>query len=216
MKIDPKDLDWYHSHELLTNMITPRPIAFVSTIGRDGVYNLAPYSYFTAICNSPMIVGFSQGRKRKGQKKDTLVNIETSKEFVIAIVTESIAEAMVKTAKAYPLEVDEFREAGLTPAPADRVQAPLLAESPVNMECRLVQILEFGVAPRQNTFVIGQVLQVHIKDEFMVDNELQPLKLKVIGRLGGHGKAYCRTTDVFNIQRSKWLDAARRESEQEK
>lgn len=216
MKIDPKDLDWYHSHELLTNMVAPRPIAFVSTIGRDGVYNLAPYSYFTAICNSPMIIGFSQGRKKNGQKKDTLVNIERSKEFVIAVVTESIAEAMVKTARAYPIEVDEFREVGLTPARADRVKAPLLVESPINMECRLVQILEFGDAPRQNNFIIGEVVQVHIEDEFMADNALQPLKLKMIGRLGGHGRAYCRTTDLFNIQKSQWLDSARKESEQEK
>jgi len=215
MKINPKDLDWYNSHELLTNIITPRPIAFVSTIGSDGVYNLAPYSYFTAICNTPMIVGFSQGRKSKGQKKDTLVNIENNKEFVIAVVTEDIAEAMVKTARPYPIDVDEFQETRLTPAAADRVKPPLLAESPINMECRLVQILEFGKAPRQNSFVIGEILRVHIKDEYLADNELQPQKLKVIGRLGGHGKMYCRTTDLFNIQRSKWLDVARKESEKE-
>ncbi len=214
MKIDPTNLDWYHSHELLTNIVTPRPIAFVSTVGSDGVYNLAPYSYFTAICNTPMIVGFAQGRKSSGQKKDTLINIETSREFVIAVVTEAIAAPMVQTARAYPIDVDEFQQTGLTPAPADRVKAPLLAESPINMECRLLQVLEFGQPPRQNSFVIGEVIQVHIKDEFLVGDALQPLKLKVIGRLGGHGKTYCRTTDLFDIPRSQWLDAARRESEQ--
>ena len=203
MKIDPQNLTWYNSHELLTGIVTPRPIAFVSTIGKDSVYNIAPYSYFTAICNNPMIVGFSQGRKSNGEKKDTLQNIEFSKDFVINVVTEEIAEAMVQTSRAYPPDVDEFKETGLTPIKADLVGAPLLAESPINMECRLMQILEFGKEPRKTAFVIGEVVLVHIKDEYIVDGQLRPLKLKVIGRLGGHGKTYCRTTDIFEIKRPK-------------
>ena len=203
MKIDPHDLSWHTSNELLTGMVTPRPIAFVSTTGKDGVYNIAPYSYFTAICNDPMIVGFSQGRKSKGEKKDTLQNIEFSKEFVINVVTEDLAEAMVQTSRAYPPDVDEFKETGLTPVTADRVGAPLLAESPINMECRLLQILEFGREPRKNEFIIGEVVRIHIKDEFIVDGQLQPRKLKIIGRLSGHGRAYCRTTDIFEIKRTQ-------------
>jgi flavin reductase (DIM6/NTAB) family NADH-FMN oxidoreductase RutF len=203
MKIDPHDLSWYNAHELLTGMVTPRPIAFVSTTGKDNVYNIAPYSYFAAICNNPMIVGFSQGRKSNGQKKDTLQNIEFSKEFVINVVTEDLAEAMVQTSRAYPPDVDEFKETGLTPIKADRVGAPLLAESPINMECRLLQILEFGREPRKNEFIIGEVVRVHIKDEFIVDGQLQPLKLKIIGRLSGHGKTYCHTTDIFEIKRTQ-------------
>ena len=215
MKIDPHDLNWYNSHELLTGLVTPRPIAFVSTIDKDGVYNIAPYSYFTAICNLPMVVGFSQGRKSKGQKKDTLLNIESSKEFVISVVTEDLADAMVQTSRAYPIDVDEFKETGLTPIKADAVKAPLLAESPINMECRLLQILAFGDAPRKNEFVIGEVVRVHIKDEFMVDGHLQPLKLKVIGRLSGHGAAYCRTTDIFEIKHTQWLRELRNEIEKD-
>jgi flavin reductase (DIM6/NTAB) family NADH-FMN oxidoreductase RutF len=201
-KIDPQDLSRYDAHELLTGMVTPRPIALVSTIGKNGVYNIAPYSYFTAICNHPMIVGFSQGRKSKGQKKDTLQNIEFSKEFVINAVTEELAEAMVQTARAYPIDVDEFKETGLTPVKADLVEAPLLVESPINMECRLLQILEFGKESQKHEFVIGEVVRVHIKDAFMVDGQLQPLKLRVIGRLSGHGRTYCRTTDIFDIRRT--------------
>lgn len=215
MKIDPQSLDWYNSHELLTGLVTPRPIAFVSTIDQDGVYNIAPYSYFTAICNMPMVVGFSQGRKSKGQKKDTLQNIEFSKEFVINVVTEDLAEAMVQTSRAYPIGVDEFKETGLTAIKAELVGAPMLAESPINMECRLLQILEFGNAPRKNEFVIGEVVRVHIKDEFMADGQLQPLKLKIIGRLSGHGKAYCRTTGIFEIKRTQWLSEQRKEIEKE-
>lgn len=203
MKIDPHDLSWHASNELLTGMVTPRPIAFVSTTGKDGVYNIAPYSYFTAICNKPMIVGFSQIRKGNTQKKDTLQNIEFSKEFVINVVTEDLAEAMVQTSRSYPPDVDEFNECGLTPIQADRVRAPLLAESPINMECRLLQVLEFGREPRKNEFIIAEVVKVHIKDEFMVDGQLQPRKLRVIGRLSGHGAAYCRTTDIFEIERAR-------------
>jgi flavin reductase (DIM6/NTAB) family NADH-FMN oxidoreductase RutF len=211
MQIDPQDLNWYDSHELLTNMVTPRPIAFVSTIGKTGVYNLAPYSYFTALCNTPMVVGFAQGRKGNGRKKDTLRNIESSREFVINVVTEDLAERMVQTSSAYPPGVDEFVESGLTPAKAALVNAPLLAESPISMECRLLQILGFGKAPRKNEFVIGEVVRVHIKDDVMAGGALQPLKLKMIGRLGGHGRRYCRTTDIFDIKRTHWLDAIRKD-----
>ena len=201
MKINPRDLNWHKAHELLTCVVTPRPIAFVSTIDKDGVYNLAPYSYFSPICNLPMIVGFSLGRKSKGEKKDTLLNVEFSKEFVINIVTETLANPMVKTAKAFPIHVDEFKEVGLTPIKADLVKPPMVAESPINMECRLMQILEFGVDPKKNNFVIGEVVRVHIKDEFVVEDQIQAPKLKVIGRLGREGRSYCRTTDIFEIQR---------------
>jgi len=201
MKINPKELNRHQAHDRLTEMVMPRPIAFVSTIGKDGVFNLAPYSYFSPLSNTPMIVGFSIGRKKDGQKKDTLVNIERQKDFVIAVVSESIAHPMVKTAAAYAIDIDEFEKAGLTPAKADLVAPPLVAESPINMECRLVQILEFGELPHQNSFVIGEVVQVHVKDEFITRNQIDALKLKLIGRLGGKGKAYCRTTDIFNIKR---------------
>ena len=201
MKIDPNELDSKKAHDILTDIITPRPIAFVSTIDKDGVYNLAPYSYFTPLCNVPMIVGFSLGRKGKGEKKDTLVNVEYSKEFVINIVTETLANPMVKTAKAFPIQIDEFKEVGLTPIKADLVKPPMVAESPINMECRLMQILEFGVDPKKNNFIIGEVIRVHIKDEFVVEDQIQAPKLKVIGRLGREGRSYCRTTDIFEIQR---------------
>ena len=201
MKINPKDLNRHEAHDRLTEMVLPRPIAFVSTIGRDGVFNLAPYSYFSPLCNLPMIVGFSIGRKKDGQKKDTLVNIEQQKEFVIAAVSEAIARPMVKTAAAYAIDVDEFEKAGLTPASADRVAPPLVAESPINLECRLLQILEFGERPHKNSFVIGEVVLVHVEDEFFTGNQIDASKLKLIGRLGGKGKAYCRTTDIFNIKR---------------
>ncbi|MGA2955125.1 MAG: flavin reductase family protein [Thermodesulfobacteriota bacterium] len=199
MKVDPTKLDRRAAHELLVGTALPRPIAFVSTIGEKGVYNLAPFSFFIPMSVKPAIVGIGIGRKRDGAKKDTLVNIELTKDFVINLVTEALAEPMNQTAGEYPPEVDEFKIAGLTPGRADFVKSPLLAESPVNMECRLLQILEYGEFPRINNFVIGEVIQVHVKDEFWGDGEIQSSKLKAIGRMGGD--LYCRTRDVFEMKR---------------
>jgi len=201
MKINPKELNWHNAHDLLTDIVAPRPIAFVSTIGKDDIYNLAPYSFFSPMCNIPMIVGFSIGRKPNGKKKDTLVNIEFKKEFVICVVTEALARSMIKTAVAYPIHVDEFKEAGLTPLTADRVAAPLVDESPINMECKLLRVLKLYDGPKKNDFVIGEVIQIHVKDEVVNKNQIDASRLKLIARLGGKGKAYCRTTDIFNINR---------------
>ncbi len=206
MKIDPANLDRKSAHEIMVGSALPRPIAFVSTIGPDGVYNLAPFSFFIPMSVKPAIVGVGIGRKGDGKEKDTLVNIEFSKEFVINLVTEEMAEAMNQTSGEYPSHVDEFKEAGLTPVKADLVKAPRVAESPVNMECRLLQVLEFGEFPRINTFVIGEVIRVHVKDEFWRNGEILSSKLKAIGRMGGD--LYCRTRDVFEMKRpvieEKW------------
>ena len=195
MKIDP-NMAWLQAHEVMVGAIAPRPIAFVSTVGEDGIFNVAPISM------SPIIIGFSIGR-RDGQKKDTLVNIEFSGDFVVNVVTEDIADVMNKASANYPSHVDEFREVGLTPVKADLVKPPMVGESPINMECRLKQILEFGTPPRCNSFVIGEVVLVHIKDEIYVNDEIQADKLKLVGRLGG--ELYCRTTDVFEMKRPDGL-----------
>jgi len=199
MKIDPATLDRKTAHEIMVGAALPRPIAFISTIGENGIYNLAPYSFFIPMSVKPAIVGVGIGRKRDGSKKDTLVNIEFTGDFVINVVTESLAEAMNQTAGEYPPEVDEFRVSKLTPGKADFVKSPMVGESPIKMECRLLQILEFGEFPGMNNFVIGKVVQVHVKDEFWANGDIQSSRLKTIGRMGGD--LYCRTTDVFEMKR---------------
>ncbi|MFC2003877.1 flavin reductase family protein [Chloroflexota bacterium] len=199
MKIDLENLDYHDSHEVLVNAVAPRPIAFVSTVGEDSVFNIAPYSFFAPVCCKPALVGFGIGWKRDGQKKDTLVNIEATKEFVICVVDEALAEPMNQTSAEYPSDVDEFKEVGLTPVKADLVKAPLVAESPINMECRLSQILEFSGGGRRNSFIIGEVLRVHVMDELYVNGEIKPASWKAIARLGG--ELYCRTRDVFEMKR---------------
>ena len=199
MKINPTDLDPRNSHRLNTAAIVPRPIAFVSTIGEDGIYNLAPFSAYASISIKPAIVGFSVVPRRDGQKKDTLKNIEFSKDFVINVVNETLAEAMNKTSATFPSSVDEFKEAGLTPIKSDLVKAPRVAECPINMECKLLQILQFGKSSNGSNLVIGEVVLFHVKDELYVNGEIQMSKLKAIGRLGGN--SYCRTTDMFEMER---------------
>jgi flavin reductase (DIM6/NTAB) family NADH-FMN oxidoreductase RutF len=202
MKFKPAALDKTALHELFASAITPRPIAFISTVGADGVFNLAPFSFFAPLCLRPAVLAFSIGWGREGRKKDTLKNIEDTRDFVFNVVTEELAEAMNKSACEYPGNVDEFKETGLTPVKAEIVKAPLLAESPVNMECRVLQILKFGEGHSGNTVVIGEVLLAHVRDEFWAVDQIDAGKLKAIGRLGGD--LYCRTRDIFEMQRPWW------------
>lgn len=200
MKIDPSTLDFRKSHELLLGVTVPRPIAFVSTVGADGVFNVAPFSLFTVLSAKPPMVCLGIGRKRDGQKKDTLKNIEFSRDFVVNIVNEALAEAMNQSSAEYPSNVDEFKEVGLTPVKSDIVKAPMVGESPISMECRVVQIIEFGDAPRYTSIVIGEVIQIHINDEILIDGKIQASKLRAVGRLGG--ELFCRTTDIFEMKRA--------------
>ncbi len=199
MKFDPAQLSVKDCHSLLVCAVLPRPIAFVSTIGADGVPNLAPFSYFTVLSSKPAVVGFGIGRKRDGGKKDTLVNVESGRDFVINVVTEELAQAMNRTSGEYPSHVDEFKEAGLTAVESDLIKSPRLKESPVNLECKLLQILNFGEAPRINSFIIGEVLRVHLWEEMAVGCVAKGDRLRLIGRLGED--LYCRTRDMFEMKR---------------
>ena len=196
------DIHQKNLHHLLMGIVVPRPIAWVSTIGEDGVFNLAPYSAYCVVSARPAMVGFCVAGTMDGQKKDTLRNIESTREFVINVVNETLAEQMNMTSAPYTSDVDEFKEAGLTAVKADLVKAPMVAESPVNIECRLNQILEFGEAPRISSFIIGEILRIHIKDSVYTDGDIQLSELKAIGRLGGRGgDIYCRTGDSFIMKR---------------
>ena len=201
MKIDPNDLALQDSAHLLGDIVVPRPIAWVSTVDENGVFNLAPFSCYGLVSSLPMVVGFSVGSYRDGQKKDTLRNIELTKDFVINVVTETLATAMNVTATPYPREVSEFVKAGVTPEKADIVNAPLVAESPVKMECNVIQIIEFGRAQITNSLILGSVLRVHVADDLWNKLTRRVEGLKSIARLGGEGDMYCRTEDTFQMKR---------------
>ena len=201
MKIDTVKLALQDSSHVLTDIVVPRPIAWVSTVDENGVFNLAPFSCYGLVSGLPMVVGFSVGSYRDGQKKDTLRNIELTNEFVINVITENLASAMNVTAAPYPREVSEFVKAGLTPIKADIVNAPMVAESLVKMECRVIQIIEFGKAPITNSLILGSVLRVHVADEFWNKLTRRVEGLRPIARLGGEGDIYCRTEDTFQMKR---------------
>ena len=184
MKIIPTDLDKKGLHSLFMSVILPRPIAWISTIGENGVNNVAPFSCFTSLSSNPAIVCINIGWKRDGGKKDTLRNIEFSKDFVVAVVNEDLAEAMNQTAGEYPADVDEFSETGLTPVKGDLVTSPMVAESPINMECRLTQIFEFGQPPTGSKAVLGEVLCLHVNDELWKGDHVDHAGLKALGRMG--------------------------------
>ena len=185
------------NYKLLIGLIVPRPIAFVSTISAGGVHNLAPFSFFNAVCANPPVISFASGFRNP--PKDTLLNVRASGEFVVNIVSEEIAEQMNLTSGEYPHGVDEFELSGLTPVPSDIVRPPRVLESPVNMECRLVQIVDVGREPLGGSLVLGEVVRFHIDPAIMDDFRIDPEKLRAIGRMGGTG--YTRTRDRFDMIR---------------
>lgn len=202
MEIVPESLAWKDSYKLLVGSIVPRPIAFVSTVSKDGVRNLAAFSFFNGVCPRPFIISFAPMlRGSDGQKKDTLRNIEETKQFVLNVVNEDIVQAMNETAPEFPPEVDEFSVSGLTPIPSVSVTPPRVKESPIQMECELVQILQFGDEPGGGFLVLGKVLRMHIRDDLYFDGKIDGHKLKAVARLAGN--EYTKTSDTFTLVRPK-------------
>lgn len=198
MKIDPQNLAKRERHLFMGNLVVPRPIALVSTISGRGIFNLAPFSLFNIVCYHPAMVFFTPMRREGGSKKDTLVNIEQAREFVINLVTEDITKQMNIASGDYPPEVDEFKISGLTPVPSDLVKPPRVAESPFNMECRLTQILEFGKSDVTAEMILGEVLRVHVRDDLYREGAIDAALAHIIGRMGWG--LYTRTRDLFEIQ----------------
>ncbi len=203
MKIEPENLSWLELHDLLGTVIAPLPVLLVSTIGDDGIYNAAPYSFVAPVCSKPPIICVSIGL-RKGQKKDTLRNIEFSRDFVINVVDEAMIRKAVQASADYSGDVDEINEVGLTALSSEKVKSPRVAESKASLECRLVQKSEI-IEGREDgeglrAIVFGEVVMAHVKDELWVTGKVDPSKLGVIGRLAD--SLYCRTGDIFEMKRS--------------
>lgn len=206
MKIEMNILDRQGMHDILANSLAPLPIAWISTIGEDGVYNAAPFSFVAPISSKPPIICFSAGvygkayKARLGQKKDTVKNIEFSHDFVVNVVDEDLIKQAVQTSADYPSEVDEIKEVGLTAINGEKVKSPRIAESKVSLECRLVHILQLEDEQALRSVVFGEVVLAHIKDEVWVDGQINPYQLKAIGRMAKD--LYCRTRDIFEMKLS--------------
>jgi flavin reductase (DIM6/NTAB) family NADH-FMN oxidoreductase RutF len=182
MRFVMNDLTPSKQYSLMTQTVVPRPVAFVSTVGTDGVLNLAPFSFFNAIGSDPPTLGFSVGRRAEGRKKDTLVNIEEHPEFVVNLMSDSWAPQVAAAAAELSPEVDEFTFAGLTATPSAVVRPPRVAEAAVSLECRLVQIVPVG---KKTEFIIGEILVMEIKDEIWDGERVDPMRYKPLIRLGG-------------------------------
>jgi flavin reductase (DIM6/NTAB) family NADH-FMN oxidoreductase RutF len=198
VKLDVEKLSYGERHKLLGNIIVPRPIFLVSTLSESGNPNLAPYSLSNIICYTPAMVFLTPMRKNRGEKKDTLVNIEQTQEFVINMVTEDMAQQMTVASRAYPPEVNEFKMSGLTPIPSDLVKPPRVAESPFNLECRLTQVIPLG-SPGEITadMILGVILRAHIADNYYNGGAVDTPSAHLIGRMGlGF---YTRTRDLFKM-----------------
>src|SRR5580700_5291409 len=174
MIVSPSDLQHSELYGLLLNSVAPRPIAWVSTMSASGALNLAPFSFFNAVSVDPPLLAFAPGLRppkqpqaSDGEAKDTLRNIRETKEFVVNIVTYELAEAMNLTSGEYDASVNEFEVAKVTPEPSKIVRPPRVAESPVNFECKLHQILDFSTAPTSSSLVIGEIVSIHINDAYL-------------------------------------------------
>ncbi|GJM42021.1 MAG: flavin reductase [Ardenticatenaceae bacterium] len=200
MRLNPTELSNTDRYKLIIGAIVPRPIAWVSTIDAEGRPNLAPFSFFTGICQNPMTLLFAPGWSGiRGRMKDTLHNIRAVPEFVINIVNEATAEAMNLTATEFEAGVDEFAWANVTPEPSTSIRVPRVAEAPIAFECTLQQIVMIHEGPGGGAAVFGEVQSIYVRDDLYVNGRILPEKLQPIGRMAGAG--YAHINDFFEMQR---------------
>jgi flavin reductase (DIM6/NTAB) family NADH-FMN oxidoreductase RutF len=200
MVIDVATAEVVTVYQAVVGIVTPRPIAWVTTVDSQGRVNLAPFSFFNAFGANPPVVVFSPTLRRNGSKKDTLLNLETVPEFVLNAAVEDLAAKMNATSKELPRGQSEAAYAGLTLQPSAKVRPPRVAESPVHMECRVRQVLPIGDGPIAANLVIGEVLLIDIDDAVLDPaGRVDPRALRTIARLGG--SYYCRSTDLFEMER---------------
>jgi flavin reductase (DIM6/NTAB) family NADH-FMN oxidoreductase RutF len=199
MDLDPKTSDARSVYRLLQACVVPRPIAWVTSLCGDGATNLAPFSFFMAHCSDPPIISISVG-PREGREKDTRRNIEENGEFVVNVVTEEVLEAVLVSAQDYDRGVSEIEQAGLTRLPSLKVKPPRIAESPIQMECRLHQAVLFGNDEPGWAVLFGEILHFHVADELWDGDYVSP-DFAPIGRF--YGSMYCRTEDRIS-QKETW------------
>jgi flavin reductase (DIM6/NTAB) family NADH-FMN oxidoreductase RutF len=208
MNVSPSEISHSELYGLLLNSVAPRPIAWVSTLSAAGQSNLAPFSFFNAVCIDPPLLAFAPGLRQpksadafQGEPKDTLRNVRETKEFVVNVVTYDLLQPMNVTSGEYDASVNEFELANVTPSPSKLVRPARVAESPVSFECKLYQILDFSPAPTSSSLVIGEIVSIHIGDAHIKNGKLDRNSLDLIGRMGGI--QYTRTTERVELARPK-------------
>ncbi len=202
MTLDFETLPPHDAYNWMIHAITPRPIAWVSTISAAGKTNLAPFSFFQGVCAKPPTVIFSGANDRTGKKKDSVINVGQVPEFVVNIVPHALAGPMNLTATPLPHGESEFEKFSIESVPSVKVRPPRVAAAPVAFECRLERIVELGSGPQGANVVFGTIVQAYIADAVLgSDGQIDPRKLDTIGRMGGDH--YVRTTELFTVVRPR-------------
>ena len=201
MQFDPNELDYSAVYKLLTGAIIPRPIGWISSISEDGINNLAPFSYFNAVGDDPPHVMFSVGRGNN-INKDTLNNVLNTKQFVVNMVTEALAEKMNLTAQSVPSHVDEFALAHIDSIQSIKVKPLRVKESPITFECELVH--HYFLEDHKNggaCVIIGRIVMMHFDESVLMDNyKINLESYKPIARLAGSN--YAKIGELFSVKRN--------------
>ena len=206
MQIDPASHAKTDNYKLLTNLVVPRPIAWVTSQSEKGVVNLAPFSFFNAVGSDPLYVIISIGHNDAGEPKDTAKNIRANGEFVVNLVTEELFGAMNVSAADFPSGESELNAAQLHRAPCVHVKVPRVAEAQASLECKLFSEQQLGA----NMLFIGEVVMFHVADH-LIDANLHINNFAPVGRLGSPS-VYCRTTDRFDIARITYAQWTQRKT----
>jgi flavin reductase (DIM6/NTAB) family NADH-FMN oxidoreductase RutF len=210
MQLTLSELSAGQRYHVLSSLVVPRPIAWVTTLDEDGKVNAAPFSYFQIMGENPPLIVLGIGRRPDGSAKDSFRNIRHSKEFVINLVTESNAEWMNLCATPFPPEISEVEALGLKTEPSSLVKPPRLSVAPAHLEGREIQTLLIG----KNQVVMGELLAVHVRDEFIDAESLQvhTEKMGMIGRMqGGETGGYTRTRDIVHMKRLTYEEWQKRD-----
>jgi flavin reductase (DIM6/NTAB) family NADH-FMN oxidoreductase RutF len=201
MTIDPKQVPVPQFHGYLLGAVTPRPIALASTVDKDGHVNLSPFSFFNCFGANPPVLVFSPARRsRDNTTKHTYENVKEVPEVVINIVSYAMVQQVSLASTEYPKHVNEFQKAGLTEAPSQKVRPPRVIESPVSMECKVLNIIETGQQGGAGMLVICEVVLMHVREEVLgADGRIDPWKLDAVARLGSDW--YCRVQgdSIFKV-----------------
>jgi flavin reductase (DIM6/NTAB) family NADH-FMN oxidoreductase RutF len=197
VKIRPEDLENPQLYGHLVGAVQPRPIAFASTVDADGKVNLSPFSFFNVFSANPPVLIFSPVRRgRDGTIKDTLKNVQQHGEVVINMVNFDMVQQMSLASTEYDTGVNEFEKAGLTQVASEIVKPPRVAESPVQFECKVIEIKELGKEGGAGNLVICEVVCIHINDDVLdADHNIDPFKIDTVARMGGNW--YCRSKDAM-------------------
>lgn len=195
MRIDPAYLDPETAYRLITGVVVPRPIAWVTSLSGSGVVNLAPFSAFTFVAPKPPMLAISVGRKG-GIYKDTAQNILNNEEYVVHIADSSLMNAVHESSTEHPPDVSEVEELRLSTLPGERIKVPRLAAAPIAMECRFRQCLEFGET--RSRLIVGEVLVFHIRDGLLQNGKIETEALDPIARIAG--PRYAKLGEIVTLK----------------